>query len=85
MQFRPPAQATPGRSAIALYTDDGDHVATIYAVHRGIHIVSAAGWEPDARTIAVELQEPRSIDIGFGINEKHPRHGQARRRRHRLN
>ncbi len=59
-----PTDTTPGRTAIELW-DAGEQVATIYALEGVIHICCESGWAPDARRIAVEVQVPAGILLGF--------------------
>jgi hypothetical protein len=60
-----PAPPQGCRSAIDLQDDDGRPVATLYAQRAGLHIVCAPGYEIDGAGIAVEVQEPTGLDVGF--------------------
>jgi hypothetical protein len=64
MTFSPPAKNTgPGRTAIDVHDDDGQHVATIYAMSGGLNIVTQPDYE--LADLAVELQPPMGVQFAI--------------------
>jgi hypothetical protein len=64
MTFSPAADAIgPGRTAIDVIDDDGQHVATIYAMSGGLNIVTTPNYEP--ADLAVEVQPPMGVQFAI--------------------
>lgn len=59
MHFRP-ADTLPGRTAIELWDDGGNHVATVYATRAGITVTTESGAEPH---LNVDLQTAGAIAL----------------------
>jgi hypothetical protein len=64
MTFSPPAEHTgPGRTAIDVHDDDGQKVATIYAMAGSLNVVMEPDFEP--ADLAVEVQPPMGVQFAI--------------------